>query len=162
MSDSQEPMSLPDDAETILRRTHWMWRAFLGMPFVYLLLGKFVESVWFESERDGGFWPLQPEGYRVLLVVLGVLAVGAQVALLVLRSRFNQRMHDAGPHSAVAAQLGWKRIFYLGACADAVSGLGLVAFLFNADWNALMAFCACSYLLYMQAFPGDGGVEPRS
>jgi len=157
MSDGLDPFSLPEgmEAEAIRRRTLWLWRFFLGMPFVYLLLAKLIDSVWFDSNRGFGFWPLRSEAYRILLGILGFLAVGAQVVLLLLRSHFNRRIRNERSDPVVAAQLARQRTFYLGACADTVSGLGLFAFLFNGDWNTFIAFCACSYLLYMQAFPGD-------
>ena len=154
-----EPPPPVGDARGILRRAQWLWTACLFLPFVYLGLAWIVESVWFARNEGFGFWPLRAAHYRILLGALAACAVGSQAAILVLHRRYAGRIRDARLRPALAATLLLRRTFYMAAWTDLVSGLGLVAFLFNADWNALIAFCACSFLLYAQIHPHAAGIE---
>ncbi len=147
------------EADALIRRAQWMWRGCLLLPFIYLGIAFLLNHFWFVPHRFGaGLWPMRSESFNVLLGVFGALAAGSQAAHYVYRKRFNERIARERLKPMAAAKLYWKRTIYLVCCADLVSGLGLVAFLLNAHWNALIAFCLISYLLYIQSYPrGFGG-----
>jgi hypothetical protein len=140
-----------DDPPATLRRARRLWQLCLMLPFVYVGAAFAIDRLFFTS--GFGFWAVTPTVYRRILLVFAALAVCAQVALVVLHRHFQARIREVRLSPARAALLYHRRTIYMAACADAVSGLGLIAFLINADWMALIVFCVVSYFLYVQAYP---------
>ncbi|HUT25130.1 MAG TPA: hypothetical protein VM492_12365 [Sumerlaeia bacterium] len=155
MNDETNPRAAPPprSAEETLRRAVWLWRCCLGLPFLYLGIAALVERIWFEPNSHFGFWPMREEHFNRLILSFGFLALVSQGVLIFLRMLFEDRMEEVRLMRARVAELYWKRTLYMAACADVVSGLGLVAFLIHADWMPLVGFCICSYFLYAQAYP---------
>ena len=141
------------DPETVLRRARWMWRVCLLLPFLYMGIAWLVAHFFFHKTYSFGFWPMAAATHRKVLIGFGLLALCAQVVVIFLHQTFQSRIRQVRLIPPEAAQLYWRRTLYMAVCADFVSGLGLIAFLLNADWTALVGLCIFSYFLYVQAYP---------
>lgn len=141
------------EALILFHRTQWLWRFCLCLPFFYLGIAWLVERIWFLPTSRAGFWPLTPAARGGLLILFGGVAVGTQAAVALVHRSFAGKLEAPDLSPKRMAELYWKRTLYLAACADTVSGLGLIVFLLIGHWTALAAFCGYSYLIYAQAYP---------
>ncbi|MFW5870584.1 MAG: hypothetical protein ACOCVL_02850 [Candidatus Sumerlaeota bacterium] len=148
-----DPLPEPQNDPEIMRRvvlSQWLWKACLGFPFLYLLIAWGLEKAFFQGY---GFWPLHSETYMKVLAGFIAAAVTMQVILFFIHRHFTQKILDYRLRPHVMATALWRRTMYGAMCGDTVSALGLVLFLFNADWSALIFFCLGSYVLYGQITP---------
>jgi hypothetical protein len=137
----------------MLLRTQFLWRLCLCLPFVYVGAAWLVEHVWFPAGKPPGFWPMSPTGFEILMGAFGGAVAGVQAAFVLVHRSYARRLRLPGLSLYQIAYLYWKRTLYLVAFADVASGLGLIAFLIQGSWTALLVFCMCSYVLYLQAYP---------
>jgi hypothetical protein len=138
---------------TILLRTQFLWRLCLCLPFVYVGAAGGVEHWWFPAGGVPGFWRMSAAGFAVLMGAFGGAVAGVQAAFVLVHRSYTHRLRQPGLSLYQIAYLYWKRTLYLVAFADVASGLGLIAFLIQGSWTALLVFCMCSYVLYLQAYP---------
>jgi hypothetical protein len=137
----------------MLLRTQFLWRLCLCLPFVYVGAAWGVERVWFPVGKPPGFWPMSPAGFALLMGAFGGAVAGVQAAFVLVHRSYARSLRQPGLSLYQIAHLYWKRTLYLVAFADVASGLGLIAFLIQGSWTALLVFCMCSYVLYLQAYP---------
>lgn len=138
--------------ERLIHRSQWTWRLCLLLPFCYLGIAWLVDGCWFSGARRG-FLPMRGDMERLTVALVGGFTFSAQIGIVLLRRRFGEILKKKNHSKIEVAYLYWKRTLWLVCCADIPSGLGLILFLLLGNWNYPMAFCACSYVLYAQAYP---------
>ena len=145
------PHDFLEDPQETIARARRLWRICLALPFLYLVLAWLIDRHFFKAGI--GFWPMPAPVYRIVLSGFVCGAAIIQMLVLGLHLTFQRRIREVRLVLPRVAHLYWRRTLYIALCADIVSGLGLIAFLIHADWEALVGFCLFSYLLYIQAYP---------
>jgi hypothetical protein len=149
-----DPMPDPRNDSSIheyIRMARRLWVACLFFPFGYVIIAWLLEVTVFDGY---GFWPISDDR-KYMKVVLGFVAAAVcmQFVLMFVRHHYTRKMHDFRLRPRYMAHALWQRTMYGIMCGDTVSGLGLVLFLFNGDWNYLIYFCLGSYIIYAQISP---------
>ncbi len=149
-----DPMPDPESDTSIheyIRMAHRLWTACLFFPFIYVTIAWILEVTLFHGY---GFWPIIDDRKYVKIIIGFVAAAAAmQIVLLLVRRHYTSKMRDYRLRPRLMAHALWKRTMYGIMCGDTVSGLGLLLFMFNADWNLLIYFCFASYIIYAQITP---------
>lgn len=152
---NQPKEPVPRDAVwEALRRYQFFWYSMLSLPIVYLLICLGIRQWWFGPDQHGAIEP-SPRTAKTILYGFGVLALMAQVAMLVLRQTYAVRLQGAQRDNRHLIQLLWKRLVFQGLFCDTVSLLGLVYYILTGDLLGMFIFGVVSYLLYAQIQPRD-------
>lgn len=103
--------------------------------------------------RASGLVPLARGKFWVLALSFAGLAATAQMLLVILRRLSNARLAALADGDPALRSAHWHRTLALASCCDAVAWLGLILFVLQGSWDALICFCLGAYVLYAQAHP---------
>ena len=135
-----------------IRTLQRYWLAALCLPVAYVLVCAATQRYVFDSGDSRGFFPQGEESALILLVFFAILAMLAQVLVLVLKQRFATWLDESAEEIGEFIRILRRRFLILGTICDTVSGLGLIYFLLNGDMRVMLGLGAASYVLYAQIY----------
>jgi hypothetical protein len=138
-----------------------LWMLGLTSPVIYLLIAAAVNRLVFAERTVPGFWPLSADVYGRLLVVLAVISVAAVPIVLYLKKNWAGKV-SAEAESEAATLLDsthGRRFAAIFIICDTVALIGLILFLVQGRFNAVLLFGVIALLNYAAAYPGSPNQE---
>lgn len=150
ISRQPELESVRDD----LNRLKLTWGLCCASPILYLLFSRFIQDTFFASNSNG-FAHLPQNQYYIAIGIAGVLVLGLQVAMLVLRRRYQEKMRNSMKHPQQLLRMYSRRTFQMMLISEVAVVLGFVLFLLNGQASVVFAFGIATMLYYAQSYPSE-------
>jgi hypothetical protein len=133
-----------------------LWMFGLTSPVIYLLIAVAVNRLVFDKRTVPGFWPLSADMYRWVLAGLAVISIAAVPAVLYLKKNWADKVAtDAeGEAGTILDSARGRRFVAIFIICDTVAMFGLILFLVQGRFNAVLVFGVIALLNYAAAYPG--------
>lgn len=161
MFSSEDPSRIPEleSVRPQLLTLKWLWAFSCSTPLIYLLIAHGLRITGI-AERVRKALGSVEASLPVLLVFAGA-ALAGQIALLILRVRFDRQMKTAGPQPQQVFDIYRRRTYTFLVLSDSTAFLGLLLFLLTGEMWAMLALGSLGLMYYGQSYPSECGLAVR-
>ena len=147
---TQLPPKRTPNLDQALRPSLIAWGFCCCSPILYLLVAWFLQKTWLKGQ---GLYPLPHDTWLRILVALGVLCLILQIAHVLVKLRWKDKLQQtADTPSGFEASIT-KRTMTLIFFSELPVMLGFCLFLIQGNLDALFGFGLFAMLLYAQSHP---------
>lgn len=138
-----------------IARERWLWRFFLCLPVLYLLLCVAINNLYFLPNHISGFIVLKKSVLKIIFYFACAFATAAACAIIVIKGVFSAKIDSAKPDEKKIITLLRTRLIVLASLCDTTSAMGVILFLLGGDLRHMMIFGIFALVLYAQICPRE-------
>lgn len=126
----------------------------LTSPVIYLVICLVIDRVSFASRKVRGYWPMSPDGYKLLFGIFVTLALVSLPLILVLKNRWaGTAGTENDEEETLFENQQTRRYVAIFMICDTVAVLGLILFLIQGNMTSMLLFGVLALLAYATAYP---------